>query len=412
MRKIHYLLFIALMAIAMSCSQENLLIPDTETTAQETPASTKITLPEALKNAESAFGMLDLNTRAIRIPESVEYIGANYQTRSSSSNEDVKYYIVNYADNQGFAVLSADAEKGKVFALSDEGSISLSDTIDNPGLGVFFNKLNKWIDIPLDTTLTVTPKDTIPALPYPFISKVSPRMPKNVQKWDARKIFGTEIGDTILPCYNGICGSAQIFATFKHPEIWKVYGVPTYFINWEAINNYVYPKGFSVYSPSTDDPGILNLFNIITQAGGSWSLGDGPDSEMFKEQGYETRDNYCPDCRVYNGIEISVGPSDLADGFILLSRAQSNGRVLFLVVDGYLQYDYKVYNPAAKYGSDILFHCVWGTGGKGNGYFALAIDGNNSSISPSIFLDEDNVHKEYDPNAWLVTYHAFRPSQY
>lgn len=169
----------------MSCSQENLLIPDTETTAQETPASTKITLPEALKNAESAFGMLDLNTRAIRIPESVEYIGANYQTRSSSSNEDVKYYIVNYADNQGFAVLSADAEKGKVFALSDEGSISLSDTIDNPGLGVFFNKLNKWIDIPLDTTLTVTPKDTTPALPYPFISKVSPRMPKNVQNGTA-----------------------------------------------------------------------------------------------------------------------------------------------------------------------------------------------------------------------------------
>lgn len=410
MRKIHYLLFIALMAIAMSCSQENLLIPDTETTAQETPASTKITLPEALKNAESAFGMLDLNTRAMRIPESVEYIGANYQTRSSSSNEDVKYYIVNYADNQGFAVLSADAEKGKVFALSDEGSISLSDTIDNPGLGVFFNKLNKWIDIPLDTTLTVTPKDTTPALPYPFISKVSPRMPKNVQKWDGTRILGTNIGDTILPRRNGITACAQVFASFSYPYNWRINGIPTYYIDWEAINNYLYPKGFSVYVPPTNDPGILNLFNIISETVRYWDTNRGEDSGMFQSQGYDVEDWYCPDCRVYNGVPMSYCKDDLDKGFINVPRTFDTFNGLFYwVIDGYLQYNYKVYNPAAKYGTDLLFHCVWGLGGKGNGYYAFIEE--NDSMSPSVFLDDTNDHSVYDNQIDNIIYFGFRHKQ-
>ena len=43
----------------------------------------------------------------------------------------------------------------------------------------------------------------------------------------------------------------------------------------------------------------------------------------------------------------------------------------FWVVDGYIKY-YEPFNSIMKeHGIDIMFHCVWGKGGKNNGYFVI-----------------------------------------
>ena len=49
----------------------------------------------------------------------------------------VQSYLVNYADDAGFALLSADSRLRPIYAISDEGSMSFSDTTYNKGLALF-----------------------------------------------------------------------------------------------------------------------------------------------------------------------------------------------------------------------------------------------------------------------------------
>lgn len=406
-------LLLSLTILMVSCSQESLLIPEIDISQKN--KSTKISLSEALMNAELAFDMIGPKTRSVRIPETVEYVGINSMTRSNES-DDVKYYIVNYANNQGFAVLSADEEKGKVFAISDEGSISLTDTASNPGLNMFFSDLNKWIDIPVipDTTINVDPiiPDTTGTDPLPYVSKVLPKIPKNARKWYLPRNMSTNQNNkALLPMRSGITACAQIFAAFQHPQYWKLDGKQPTFLNWDAINSFDYPEGVEVYNLPANDPGIRTLYNLMEETDPGyefWSLGDGPDSRLFKSQGYEVIDLYCADCRQYIGISIDQSKKILDEGYIHIFRGDCElTHSCYWAIDGYIQYKQNSYNPAAKYNTDTLYHCVWGLGGKGDGYYAF-INNNDYKLSPSCSLDDSNDHNSYNFQIYSAWSHAFR----
>ncbi len=49
--------------------------------------------------------------------------------------------MVNFEDEQGFAILASDERLPRVFALTESGSLDLSQPIENPGLEIFVNNL-------------------------------------------------------------------------------------------------------------------------------------------------------------------------------------------------------------------------------------------------------------------------------
>lgn len=208
------LLFLSLVAFLLaSCAQEEIGMP--EVSGGE--ATTVRSLEDALKIADSFLLSLDDNTRAgSRIVESVEYLGGNAATRSEDGAEKPMYYVVNYADDQGFAILSADTRLTPVYAISPEGSVNLADTLINPAFRAFVKSLPKdeagirRVVHPGDITTT-----------YNLKKIVKPLLPLNVRKWDQLMY-----NDDVRKYCNGnpktLVGrmplaTAQVFAFFKAP---------------------------------------------------------------------------------------------------------------------------------------------------------------------------------------------------
>lgn len=97
-----------------------------------------VPLDDAIRKAEKTFSDFFGATRAGRTVKNVEFL--NSTTRADGSDINGQFYIVNYENDGGFAVLSSDDRLEPVYALSDEGSLHLSDTIENKGLSWYMNR--------------------------------------------------------------------------------------------------------------------------------------------------------------------------------------------------------------------------------------------------------------------------------
>lgn len=100
-----------------ACIQEDVLLQDKDSSAVE-KSSTRVSLAEALKRADRMFERIsEPDTRsAARVVKSVQFIGGS-GTRSDGDNP--LYYVVNYENEGGFAVLGADTRLDGVYAISD-----------------------------------------------------------------------------------------------------------------------------------------------------------------------------------------------------------------------------------------------------------------------------------------------------
>lgn len=134
MKKI--ILFAGITALLVSCSNMELEQSQLAGATSETHGSTHVSLEEALKNADDLFSRMEgKNTRTAtkrRTVCSVQSLGEGGRTRAAG--EDPLYYVVNYADDAGFAILGADTRLDEVYAFSDTGSLNLNDTTFNEGL--------------------------------------------------------------------------------------------------------------------------------------------------------------------------------------------------------------------------------------------------------------------------------------
>ena len=90
-----------------------------------------ITPTEALSEAEALIAFLDQNSSTTRstsrsIRNIVVATGNKVQTRSGeSSDSDTLAYIVNFANDMGYALISADRRTETRFAMSSDGNIDL-----------------------------------------------------------------------------------------------------------------------------------------------------------------------------------------------------------------------------------------------------------------------------------------------
>ena len=125
-----------------ACIQEDVLLQDKDSSAVE-KSSTRVSLAEALKRADRMFERIsEPDTRsAARVVKSVQFIGGS-GTRSDGDNP--LYYVVNYENEGGFAVLGADTRLDGVYAISDGGHLNMDATTFNLGLNVFFSFSPKY----------------------------------------------------------------------------------------------------------------------------------------------------------------------------------------------------------------------------------------------------------------------------
>lgn len=241
-KKIMYLVAVALVLTA--CSSEEPITPQNQVNDAMGANPYRVSLTDALKNADALLGELgeDEVTRSIeRKVESVEYY-SRPGTRALVG--DTLLYLVNYADDAGFALLSADSRLRPIYAISDEGSMSFSDTTYNKGLALFARGVEAEITslpnlpyIPVDSLILkpgfpVNPKvDSIRSVK----DRVRPMLSMYQRNWDQHAPFNeycfTDDGEQALVGCTAIA-VAQIMAYHKWPE---QYGGYTF--DWDEINN-------------------------------------------------------------------------------------------------------------------------------------------------------------------------------
>ena len=129
--------YAAVALVLTACSSEEPITPPNQVNDAMGANPYRVSLTDALKNADALLGELgegETTRSAERKVESVEYYS---RPGTRALGGDTLLYLVNYADDAGFALLSADSRLRPIYAISDEGSMSFSDTTYNKGLALF-----------------------------------------------------------------------------------------------------------------------------------------------------------------------------------------------------------------------------------------------------------------------------------
>ena len=136
MRKILFILFAALAFVAC---EKDFQSQAEKTDLEAVVQNNKVSLKQALLYAENSINGINPTTRsAERKVKSTEIYVAKPATRSAEDTE-VSFYLINYEDNEGFAMVSTDSRATPVYAYSDEGNLTPEDFETNPGLQIFRN---------------------------------------------------------------------------------------------------------------------------------------------------------------------------------------------------------------------------------------------------------------------------------
>ena len=392
-KKIMYLVAVALVLTA--CSSEEPITPQNQVNDAMGANPYRVSLTDALKNADALLGELSEGevTRSVeRKVESVEYYS---RPGTRSLGGDTLLYLVNYADDAGFALLSADSRLRPIYAISDEGSMSFSDTTYNKGLALFARGVEAEITslpnlpyIPVDSLILkpgfpVNPKvDSIRSVK----DRVRPMLSMYQRNWDQDAPFNKYcFTDENLPAKVGCAAIAvaQIMAYHKCPE---QYGEYTF--DWDEIN-----------------AGNIDMLAMFLQI-----LGNDSNLKMSYGEAGTTQGSFASITRIVPTFE-NMGYSCLYDYLnfseatacamlkgtydsqcvaspLLVTGSHPQGGHAW-VIDGFIQYQYtKVVVPPITTFDDILYHCVWGWGGSSNGYYYWA---------KNQYFDNDLIEKDrYD----------------
>lgn len=341
-----------------------------------------ISLDEALQNAEREYDVVyGENTRADRKPVSTEVFGPKTRAQSDSLHG---FYIVNY--DQGFAMLSADRRRPGVYAISDEGSMHLADTIDNKGLSWYLNEYASVSNLrdpylPIDTAKHINPPKPDPkqkiVIAEPmikgFMSKFHQRNPYNLY-------CKTSTGEqALVGCVPLAVGT--VMAYYKWPMTYQ-----TYKFDWN-----------SMYSSSTN---ILwaRLFEVIGRpenikaSYGKFNTSAEPYNipHAMSNMGYKN-------ARI-TPFDKETLESELKQQNPVLCGGQGSNGGHRWVIDG--GYTIRILNQAimvTSYSYYDYYHCVWGWGGNANGYFLL--DTNSYSIGGNPYEPDSST----SGSAWIYS---------
>lgn len=335
---------LAILFLFSNCSQQI----EFETNGEEIVLSdTFVTLSEALKKAEPFFASIENTaTRSDdRKVKSIEYI-SQPNTRST---EKVLYYLVNFSDNKGFAILSSDNRLLPVYAFSDQGNLSLSDTIGNDVIASFISSLPSPSSsgglIPNPVPSPTYVKEVSPLLSQPIqnLDRYSP-----LNKYCPMSQYGASAGCAAV-------ASAMIMSYFEFPL--TVNGIS---LNWNSIKNNPNNDAFQKLVADLGTSTNLDMsYNVESSCNPQNIL------RTFHNYGYQT-----PYYSTYSN-SIAVQNLKIKKPVIVSGYQRDSGHVW--VIDGLYVYTSYSMNPNNGGGTiksmSNYMHCVWGFNGRYNGYY-------------------------------------------
>ena len=350
---------------------------------------------EAIDNGSTTMTRVASPER--RVASHYEYV-ANKMTRSASDDVEARFHVINFEDNKGFALVSADSRTTPVYAYSETGNIDIDNAIENSGFGDFMEAAEEYYImetslgdsiggqlLPKDPTLPITPVPTNPIQMLPIVeldgvnyylggSDVSCTNPGGV-------LLGVE-WHQVWP-YNYYCGlnpdqgryegernsagcgpiaAAQIMSYFKYP---LSFGGYTFDWNGIVSSPYfleVYPQ---ISNSAKSAARLINLIGIEANAvyGRSTDVSIGDMYGMFRTFGYScsTPSGHNPsnikESLDNNSLVCFGGINNTRDGHLWVIDSYKQTQIINIYY--HMQEPYDVYRTTVTYGN-IYYHCNWG----------------------------------------------------
>ena len=363
-----FLTFVAVALMLAACSSEEPMTPPTVENDAMGANPYRVSLTDALKNADALLGELgegETTRSAERKVESVEYYS---RPGTRALGGDTLLYLVNYADDAGFALLSADSRLRPIYAISDEGSMSFSDTTYNKGLALFASGVEAElaslpsIQLPIDSLPEgpiIKPEGTVR-----LTSQKSPMLGYYQSRWGQNSPFNKYCFTKDSTQATVGCGAivvGQVLSYYKYPSM-----VDSLNINWNKINEGADNDSLAKLLRTLGNESYLKMEYSTNEDGGS-----GCDlskiNQALSSLGYSV---YCDfidfdESNIENFTKNNT-PS-IIKGERYISENLKTAHVW--IIDGYKQYTYRNLGTGYETKENVLFHCVWGWSGTNNGYF-------------------------------------------
>ena len=410
-------IFISILAIMTAACAESEWEPASQTDVSTSPHSeNNRTLEEALAYADDWFAQMDEPTRSEgRRVESVEYVSSASRTRSGDA--DTLMYLVNYEDNAGFALLGRPATSKAIYAISEEGSLDMSDTVYNKPLAMFMASARE--DIICSTifppTHPIIPPvivdTTFIGLHTRIIREKKPMLDSlgKVSIWSQDYPYNLD-----TPIFKGEkgyvgCGAlavGMLMTYYKFPETINDTIVPWSLIidknNRIAISKLLETLASEKYLNSqytTYNDRRTKIENIRpTFASLGYAMGNALNGAwLYREENNTTIDNLDV---LMTFMESGDYPAEAAP-VILYGGVNKNEELRGIghiwITDGFLQKErynsYSINIPPQKL--DPQFHMVWGWGGKANGYYTYFITQQRLQE-----ISSENLEEGYPDQFW------------
>lgn len=348
-------------------------------------SSTRVSIETALKSAEAMFAMIDGPTTRVtaRVPKQIEVVGTHgILTRSvPTKGLDSLFYIVNYENNEGFAILSADNRLIPVLGICNEGEFDSSDT-DNPGVRMVLDNLSsKNYDLEFSNRLPDVKDYIFDGNPAIFgeelLAKYGPF--GNHRKWGQRSPFNkycfTSDGQQ-APVGCVAVATALIMAHHKFPN-----SIMGYNLNWNEMDGVTSysgsPQGVESVArllSSLGNKSYLNMNYSVNNSGASSYLV--PDVlrsfgytvgkfEIYRPAGklalYEARDRLINHFENHSTPVYMRGNTGIVDGKYVGGHAW--------IIDGLLQINTMILQSQLIIARYDYFYCNWGWNGTANGWY-------------------------------------------
>lgn len=397
---------------------------------------TYISIDEALKrlsNFTFSFPTKSISEKEIENIITITHSSNNILTKTSDFSTPI-LYVVNYANNDGYAVLSADTRiADDVLAITDSGNITMEqiDSIeysDDPKLLpiVLLKRYALSQTAPITDSLIKDP--IIDGGNITPIDEVKPVNPEGEWK---RIVWETVETENVVPImlktewgqdspYNDLCNGYDAGCTATAMIQIMAYNC---FPNPHIINNTLIPYDTlktieHIQTSDTDNAHAIavlvkNIHDICgtTHIYGTSTLIWPEDAERyFKRIGYENVYRY-HDAKVCDNNLIA---RTLQNGYPTFIAAKANGlNAHSWVIDGLITITRdgkevgmetgRVYGNAHEF--ERFFHCNWGWDGSSNGYFLEGIFDTDISYDFDYLLDtKSDSDGDYDCYYRIITY--------
>lgn len=391
--KTNYLFLLFLPVLAAGCSQVDVIDEISESSLIDTTEEsdeTVISQSRAIEMAEDFFDIIQVSRSGQRTPSDIEYVLKQSISRSGNDLPDTLAYIINYADNQGFAIIANSTKVKAPLAFSDTGNFSLAFEPTNENfirrIEPYLSKLNAE-NTNSDEIEIYDPPKIIPCI-IPNKLKVHPHQR---DPWDKYVIInhpGCPVGCVPLAVTNIMLHAKDsfkfngetIYAKAIIDAIHDAHSLPGSLNNdkkfeTNGTGGFVYPdtipiqvwytwqKGTDLFAKMLSDVG--EKMKVTYDIKGTGSLGRNA-LPVLRECGFDIQPATSSIILYY---AFMTAFTYVRDGYILYMEGRQSGTTdgHAWVVDGGM---YTYYSTDKSKIINAWIHCDWGHGGAHNGLFS------------------------------------------